>query len=78
MAWVRLLVCICIEDLNIIGGGALFTTPLHPHPNQVLPAAQVEQGKPSNIGMLDRKPGAAWNRLAISKKAVDLRWADIG
>ena len=63
------------EDLKIIGG-ALSPRPLQPHPNQVLPAAQVEKGKPSNIGTLDRQPGEAWNRSAVSSKAVDFRRAD--
>ena len=55
------------EDLKTIGG-APSPTPLHPHPSQVPPVAQVGGGgKPSNIGTPDRTPGAAWHRPPVSR-----------
>ena len=54
-----------IEDHKTIGG-ASSPKPLHLHPSQVLPAAQVGGGKPTNIGTLERTPGAAWHRPPVS------------
>ena len=40
--------------------------PLHLHPSQVPPAAQVGGDTPTNIGTLERTPGAAWHRPPAS------------
>ena len=45
-----------IEDHNTIGG-ASSPKPLHLHPSQVPPAAQVGGGKPTNIGTLKGHQG---------------------
>ena len=46
--------------------GAPSPKPLHQHPSQVPPAAQVGGGTPTTIGTLERTTGAAWHRPPVS------------
>ena len=58
-----------IEDLkNRSSGGAPSPKPLHQHPSQVLPAAQVggEARPQPSAGHWERTTGAAWHRPPVS------------
>ena len=57
-------------------GGRRLLKPLHQHPSQVLPAAQVKgESTRTTIGSLGRTTGAAWHRPPVSfgRKAGDNR-----